>query len=178
VAIALIFYFAPDAEQRFVWITPGSILATVLWLLTSLGFRLYVTNFGAYNATYGTIGGVIVLMLWLYLSSLAVLVGAELNAEIEHASPYGKDPGEKTLGEKKKLGPLAAEAFENRPKVAVPAAAFQGNCDVDAELPPADRAAMRRPARASDWLLSGLVLGEAAVLTYAKLRPRFKKIPD
>ena len=89
---------------------PGSILATILWLLISLGFRFYVTNFGDLQRDYGAIGGVIVLMLWFYLSGLAVLVGAELNAEIEHASPYGKDPGEKAPGEKKKIGRLAERA--------------------------------------------------------------------
>src|SRR5262249_24033294 len=66
-AMALIYYFAPDAKQEWIWITPGSIMATALWLLVSLGFKLYVTKFGTYNATYGAIGGVIVLMLWFYL---------------------------------------------------------------------------------------------------------------
>ena len=61
------------------------------------GFKFYVTNFASYNATYGAIGGVIVLMLWFYVSSLGVLIGAELNAEIERASPYGKEPGEKEM---------------------------------------------------------------------------------
>ena len=75
-AIAAIFYYAPDAEQEWIWITPGSVLATVLWLLVSLGFKFYVQNFTSYNATYGAIGGVIVLMLWFYVSSLAILVGA------------------------------------------------------------------------------------------------------
>ena len=89
--MALIYYFAPDVKrQEWVWITPGSVLATVLWLLISLAFKFYVVHFTSYNATYGTIGGVIVLMLWFYVSSLAVLIGAELNAELEHwaASPY------------------------------------------------------------------------------------------
>ena len=86
-AVAIIYYFAPDAEQEWIWITPGSVVATTLWLLISLGFKFYVAHFENYNATYGAIGGVIVLMLWFYLSGLAVLTGAELNAEIEHASP-------------------------------------------------------------------------------------------
>ena len=106
----------PDAEQDWVWITPGAVLATVLWLLASLGFRYYVTHFADYNATYGSLGGVIVLMLWFYLSSLAILVGAEMNAEIEHASPYGKAPGEKVPGEKRKLGARARRAWEQRVK--------------------------------------------------------------
>ncbi len=174
-AIAMVYYYAPDAEQEWVWITPGSLMATGLWLIISLGFKIYVANFTSYNATYGAIGGVIVLMLWFYVSSLAILAGAELNAEIEHASPYGKDPGEKEPGEKKKLGALAARAWEERKAAGTlrPAIA-QTNCDVDADLPPA--AALPRPARASDWILSGVVLGEAALLAYAKLRRRFNRI--
>lgn len=105
--IALIYYYAPDAEQDWVWITPGSVLATALWVIVSLGFKFYVTRFGTYTATYGVIGGVMVLMLWFYFSGVAILVGAELNAEIEHASPYGKDGGEKVPGEKKRIGSAA-----------------------------------------------------------------------
>jgi membrane protein len=85
-ALGLIYRYAPDTAQTWRWITPGSALATTLWLGTSLAFKFYVARFSAYNATYGAIGGVIVLMLWFYLSALAVLIGAELNAEIEHAS--------------------------------------------------------------------------------------------
>jgi membrane protein len=125
--MALIYYYAPDAVQEWVWITPGSIFATTLWLIISLGFKFYVARFTSYNATYGAIGGVIVLMLWFYLSALAVLVGAELNAEIEHASPYGKDPGEKVAGEKEQM----AAAGAVRPAIA------RGNCDLDSDLPPA-----------------------------------------
>src|SRR3954451_22753369 len=113
-AIGLVYYFAPDAEQDFVWLTPGSVLATVLWIVFSLGFKIYVANFTNYNETYGAIGGVIVLLLWFYTSGLAILIGAEMNAEIEHASPYGKDPGEKVPGERKKLGSAAARAYEQR----------------------------------------------------------------
>ena len=96
--IGLIYYFAPDAEQEWVWITPGSVVATVLWLLVSLGFKVYISYFGNYNETYGTHRRVIVLLTWFYLSGLAILFGAEMNAEIEHASPYGKDTGEKVAG--------------------------------------------------------------------------------
>jgi membrane protein len=113
-AIGLVYYFGPDAEQEWEWITPGAAVATALWLLISLGFRAYVTNFADYNATYGALGGVIVLLLWFYASSLALLAGAEMNAEIEHASPYGKEPGEKAPGEKKKIGRLAAMAWRAR----------------------------------------------------------------
>ena len=112
--IAMLNYFAPDAEQDWTWVSPGAVLATVLWLLASLGFKLYLTYFADYNATYGSLGGVIVLMLWFYISGLAILVGAEMNAEIEHASPHGKEPGEKVPGQRKKLGARAAREYDQR----------------------------------------------------------------
>jgi len=98
--VALIYYFAPDADQEWAFITPGSVLATILWMVASLGFRVYVQHFSDYNATYGALGAAMLLLLWLYVSGLAVLVGAELNAEIEHASPQGKNPGERVAGER------------------------------------------------------------------------------
>jgi membrane protein len=97
VATALVYYFAPDVEQEWKWITPGSICAVLGWLLASLGFAFYVNRFGSYNATYGSIGAVIVLLTWMYVTGLFVLIGGEINAEIEHAAPNGKDPGEKQL---------------------------------------------------------------------------------
>ena len=175
-AIALIYYFAPDAQQDFVWITPGSAFATVLWVVISLAFKFYVARFGSYNATYGTIGGIIVLLTWFYVSSLAVLIGAELNAEIEHASPYGKDPGEKVPGEKKVIGAAAERAWRDSNAIDMPKpAAVPGNCDVDVDLPPAVPPTVA-PPRATDWLIGGVVLGEAIVMAYGKLRARFKEI--
>jgi len=179
-AIALVYYFAPDAEQDFVWITPGSVFATILWVLISLAFKFYVARFGSYNATYGTIGGIIVLLTWFYVSSLAILIGAELNSEIEHASPYGKDPGEKAPGEKKAIGAAAERAWHDSrglaaAEAAVPSPAAGGNCGIDADLPPAATPALP-PPRATDWVIGGVVLGEALVMTYMKLRARFKKI--
>ena len=115
--IGLVYYFAPDAEQDWAWITPGAVIATVLWLIGSLAFRFYVVNFGNYEATYGAIAGVILLMLWFYLSGLVLLVGAEASAEIEHASPWGKAPGEKIPGQKRKIGSAAARAWRERGRV-------------------------------------------------------------
>jgi membrane protein len=97
--LAIVNYVAPDVRQEWRWTIPGSIFGTILWLLTSLAFKVYVARFADYNETYGAIGGVMVLMLWFYLSGLAILVGAEMNAEIEHASPEGKNPGERVKGE-------------------------------------------------------------------------------
>jgi membrane protein len=173
--MALIYYYAPDAEQQFIWITPGSVFATALWLLISLAFKFYVTNFTSYTATYGLIGGAIVLMLWFYVSALAVLVGAELNAEIEHASPYGKDPGEKVPGEKKKIGVVAERAWsEQKAAGTFKPALARVNCDVDADLSPAPQCPSR--TRVADWVLSGLVLGQAAVMAYFKLRSRINRL--
>jgi membrane protein len=97
VAIAALYYVAPDVEQEWKWVTPGSACAVLGWLLASLGFAFYVNNFGSYNATYGSIGAVIVLLTWMYVTGLFILIGGEINAEIEHAAPTGKDPGEKQL---------------------------------------------------------------------------------
>lgn len=108
--IALIYYFAPDADQDWIWLTPGSVAATALWLLASLGFKYYVANWGSYTETYGLIGAVMILLLWFYMSGLVILLGAEMNAEIEHASPHGKDEGEKVPGQKRKIGPRALRA--------------------------------------------------------------------
>ena len=110
--IALIYYFAPDAEQDWVWLTPGAVLATVLWILVSLGLKFYLSSVSNFNETYGAIGGVMVLLLWFHLTSIAILVGSELNAEIEHASPYGKAPGEKFPGQKRRLGVAAQRYYE------------------------------------------------------------------
>jgi membrane protein len=96
-AMALLYYMAPDVEQQWQWITPGSACAVIGWLLASLGFAFYVNHFGSYNATYGSIGAVIVLLTWMYVSGLFVLIGGEINAEIEHAAQDGKAPGEKQL---------------------------------------------------------------------------------
>jgi membrane protein len=112
--IGLLYYFGPDADQDWMWITPGAVAATVLWLLVSLLFKIYVANFTNYEGSYGTVGGVIVVLLWLYISGVAILTGAELNAEIEHASPYGKAPGQKNAQGKLLIGARAARAFRQR----------------------------------------------------------------
>ena len=109
--IAIVYYYAPDADQDWVWLTPGSIFATTLWLLASLSFKFYVANMGSYTETYGALGGVMVLLLWFYISGLVILLGAEMNAEIEHASPYGKHEGEKVPGQRRTIGPALMRAW-------------------------------------------------------------------
>lgn len=80
--IGLIYHFAPNTKERWDWLRPGAMTATALWLLGSLGFRAYVVHFSSYEATYGTLGGVIVVMLWLYVTGLAIVIGVEMDAEI------------------------------------------------------------------------------------------------
>jgi membrane protein len=166
-AFAILYYFAPDAEQEFVWITPGSILATLLWVIISVALQQFFANFGSYTETYGVIGGVMMLMLWFYCSGIAILVGAELNAEIEHASPYGKDVGEKVPGEKKKIGAMAERAYEERlARGEVSPRGFPDgvNCDVEPHPKARDEHGQLRPSEA----LIGAAILLPAALTIAK----------
>ena len=95
VAVSVIYYFSPNVEQNWRWVIPGSLVAVVLWLVVSLGFKLYVENFGNYNVAYGSIGGGIVLLMWFYLSGIVLLIGGELNAEIEKAA--GREAGQQAV---------------------------------------------------------------------------------
>lgn len=95
--VAVLYYVTPDVEQKFRFITPGSVLAVVVWVAASLAFGIYVQNFADYNATYGSIGAIIVLLLYFYISAAVLLLGAELNAVIEHHSVDGKDKGDKEI---------------------------------------------------------------------------------
>jgi membrane protein len=159
--IGLVYYFAPDAEQDWVWITPGSIVATLLWVVVSLGFKLYIAYFGDYNETYGTLGAFIMLLTWFYLTGVAILIGAELNAEIEHASPYGKDVGEKVPGERKKIGSLAQKCYEEKKaRGELPVSPFpdEMNCDLDRKVPRPSRPGLRP---------SDIIVGAAALIPAA-----------
>jgi membrane protein len=82
--VGVLYYASPNAKIRgFRWVTPGSVVAIVIWAISSAGFALYVANFGSYDKTYGTLGGLVVLLVWLWISNLAILLGHELNAELE-----------------------------------------------------------------------------------------------
>jgi membrane protein len=97
----LIYYFAPDIrEQSWKWMTPGAAIGVALWLLVSLGFRTYLHFFNSYTATYGSLGAVIILMLWLYFTGAAVLIGGEINSEIEHAMAEQGSPEARKKGER------------------------------------------------------------------------------
>jgi len=88
-AISCLYYFAPARRDEFRFFSPGSTLATFLFILTSLGFSAYVNNFGQYNKLYGSIGTLMVILLWLYLNSIAILIGFELNVSIKAARAEG-----------------------------------------------------------------------------------------
>lgn len=100
-AFAVIYYFAPNVEeQHWYWLTPGSVLGVIFWAAASAALRLYLHFFNSYSRTYGSLGAVIILMLWFYVTGLAFLLGSQINATIEHAAAEhghieAKAPGEK-----------------------------------------------------------------------------------
>jgi membrane protein len=82
----VLYYSTPNARVSGVrWVTAGAVLALIAWIVASVAFALYVANFGSYNKTYGTLGGVVVFLLWMWITNMAILLGAELNAETERA---------------------------------------------------------------------------------------------
>jgi len=84
--LAVLYYTAPNAKlPGFTWISPGSVLAVVVWIVASAAFAFYVANFGSYGKTYGTLGGAVTFLVWMWITNLAVLFGAELNAELERS---------------------------------------------------------------------------------------------
>ncbi len=108
IALAVVYRVAPDRDSpRFRWVSPGAVVATVLWVAASVAFSLYVNNFGSYNATYGALAGVVVLMLWMYLTSYIVLLGAEINAESERQTRH-----DTTRGEPRPMGERRAQAAD------------------------------------------------------------------
>ena len=107
-ALAVVYRFAPDrASPRWRWVSWGAVVALVLWLLGSVGFSYYVDNFGKYNQTYGALAAVIILLLWLFLSAFAVLLGAELDAETERQTAR-----DTTTGPSRPLGERDAEVAD------------------------------------------------------------------
>jgi membrane protein len=95
---ALLYWASPNAKQGFRWVTPGGVMALVIWLAASAGFAVFVAEFGSYNKTYGSLAGVVIFLVWLWISNLALLLGAELNAELERGRaiaaglPAGEEP--------------------------------------------------------------------------------------
>lgn len=87
-ALSILYHFAPEAKQRYVWVLPGTVTATLLWFGASSLFRLFLRNFGSYNLTYGSIATVIILMVWLWVSGFIFLLGAEVNALMRRVDHY------------------------------------------------------------------------------------------
>jgi membrane protein len=107
-ALSVLYRYAPDRDDpRWSWTSPGAMLATVLWVVASAVFAIYTANFGKYNETYGSLGAVVVLMLWLYFTVLCVILGAELNAELERQTRR-----DTTQGSPQPLGSRDAEVAD------------------------------------------------------------------
>jgi len=102
-AVAVLYRYAPDRnDARWSWLTPGSVIATLGWIIMTFGFGYYAAHFGNYNATYGALGAVVVLLMWLYLSAYVLLLGAELNSELEHQTACDTTVGgDKPLGSRR-----------------------------------------------------------------------------
>jgi len=98
--ISLLYYLAPNVKQPgFPWVTPGGVLAVLLWIAASALFAFYVANFASYNKTYGSLGGIIIFLIWLWITNIVILLGAEFNAEMERSrqiqggmKPHDKEP--------------------------------------------------------------------------------------
>jgi membrane protein len=115
-SLAVLYRLGPDRDApRFRWVSLGAVVVTVIWALVSVGFSLYVNNFGSYDKTYGAIAGVIVLMLWLYLTCYLVLLGAEINSEVEHQTAH-----DTTTGEPQPMGVRDAKVADTLPEKAEP----------------------------------------------------------
>ncbi|MCW2682604.1 MAG: ribonuclease [Blastococcus sp.] len=110
-SLAVLYRVAPDRDApRLRWVSLGAVVVTVIWALVSVGFSIYVDNFGSYDKTYGTIAGVIVLMLWLYLTCYLVLLGAEINSEVEHQTAH-----DTTIGDPEPMGTRGASMADTLP---------------------------------------------------------------
>jgi membrane protein len=111
-SLAVLYRVAPDRDApRFRWVSLGAVVVTLIWALVSVGFSVYVDNFGSYDKTYGAIAGVIVLMLWLYLTCYLVLLGAEINAEVEHQTAH-----DTTIGQPQPMGARGASMADTLPE--------------------------------------------------------------
>jgi membrane protein len=111
IALAVLYRYAPDRDSpKFAWVSVGAAVATVIWVIASVGFSLYVENFGSYSKTYGALAGVAILMLWLWITAFIVLLGAEINAEAEQQTVE-----DTTVGEPRPLGERGAVKADNLP---------------------------------------------------------------
>ena len=100
--LAVLYRLGPDRQDaKWRWVTPGAVVATVVWLLASLAFSAYTAGFASYDETYGTLGAVVITMLWLQLTALAILIGAEVDSELEHQTAKDSTTGpDRPLGQR------------------------------------------------------------------------------
>ncbi|WP_157218793.1 YihY/virulence factor BrkB family protein [Flavisphingomonas formosensis] len=179
---ATLYRYGPDrARARWVWLTPGSLGAAVSWLLLTLGFGLYAANFGNYGATYGSLSAVIVLLTWLYFSSYVLLLGAELNSELEHQTEHDTTAGaERPLGQRGAWvadhvagDSLSAEGraspLSDAPEEVVKESPFPGNADPAPRSIAGDYVAGRLVNRVSRILGAKKVGAVPALLTTCAL---------
>jgi membrane protein len=152
---ALIYYFSPDLkDQHWTFVTPGAIVGVGLWLLISFAFRIYLSYFNSYSATYGSLGALIVLLLWLYFTGLAILIGGEINSEIENAAakagaPEAKEAGEKTPQQKESSGASPASTAHNKKP-------NENKKAIEAEIIPPERKPFRGESRNKSGQVSKL----------------------
>jgi membrane protein len=108
VGLALIYRYAPDRDApQWRWVSPGAVFAVVVWVIASVLFSLYTANFGQYNETYGALGAVVVVMLWLFITAYVVITGAEINAELERQTAH-----DTTVGRRRRMGERNAYAAD------------------------------------------------------------------
>ena len=171
-AFALLYYFGPDAHrQDWKWITPGAVVGVALWLLISFAFKAYLSYFNSYSATYGSLGAVIILMLWFYFTGTAILVGGEINSEIENemarqGAPDAKEKGEKVPNQKERGGAPARVTEGPRGEAKTPERKAASTSSSLEERPRA-RAAQGRVTRVPAEEEEGFSLGKVAVVAAA-----------
>ena len=119
-SFAMALYFAPDADQCWEWITPGSLVGSVVLLVVSVAFRVYVQNWGNYSATYGSLAGIVVLMSWAWLCALTLLTAGEMNKVIKDATPLGDScgpaPSRRRRASRRGLHPRSSAAASPSPR--------------------------------------------------------------
>jgi membrane protein len=163
--VAALYRWAPNRDAaQWRWLTPGSVFAALGWGLLTAGFGVYVANFGNYNATYGSLGAVVVLLTWLYLSALVLLLGAELNAELEHQTER-----DTTTGPDRPLGARGAQMADRV------APDEQGTASASRRPEPA--LAREQPPAQKTALPYGLTVSEALLILFFTLTGRRRSAP-
>ncbi|WP_238560114.1 YhjD/YihY/BrkB family envelope integrity protein [Sphingomonas sp. Mn802worker] len=174
---ATLYRYGPARQHaRWTWLTPGSLLAALLWLMLTIGFGIYVANFGNYDATYGSIGTVVVLLTWMYLSSYILLFGAELNSELEHQTARDTTHGDRPLGDR---GAWVADHVANGTNPSS-ASSTPATADAPAGSPVKDYATARattRITRLAGFEKVGVTQAATATLGLALLRRQGRALP-